>query len=238
MKSEIFKIFEQSKVVYDDSLGIFRSRSIVDLRSRKIWDEHWLERGSPNTLFERMASFYRRAFISRLVAKYCDDHLPKRGVILEAGSGTADASWRIPKRKRTFIACDISVHPLLRIKNKNIDIKLQADIFDLPLRNRVLDGIYNVGVMEHFTFDENLKILREFRRVLKPDGVLVLFWPWKYCWVEIMSKIKPLFPPSPSMFGTFDFNDLVHKTGFEVVLVRSSPLDGFIHKVVVLKRKS
>jgi len=40
-----------------------------------------------------------------------------------------------------------------------------------------IDGIYNLGVMEHFTEQEIGKILDEFRRVLKPHAKAVLFWP-------------------------------------------------------------
>lgn len=209
---------------------------MIDLESKNIWDKHWSKKSSLNTLFERFARFYRRTFISRVVSKYCDKYFKERGVYLEAGSGTADSSFRIPKRKRVFIACDISVFPLLRIENKNIDIKLQADIFKLPLVDESIDGIYNIGVMEHFTFDENVRILHEFERVLKPRGVIVLFWPWKYCWVEIVSKLKPLFPPSPSMFGTFDFNELISTTELLKVWEGLSILDGFIHKIVVMTK--
>jgi ubiquinone/menaquinone biosynthesis C-methylase UbiE len=39
------------------------------------------------------------------------------------------------------------------------------------------DGVYNLGVMEHFTEQEVLQILAEFRRVLVPGGKIVIFWP-------------------------------------------------------------
>jgi ubiquinone/menaquinone biosynthesis C-methylase UbiE len=34
--------------------------------------------------------------------------------------------------------------------------------------------------MEHFNAEEINLILREFRRVLKPNGVVLLFWPPKF----------------------------------------------------------
>jgi predicted SAM-dependent methyltransferase len=39
------------------------------------------------------------------------------------------------------------------------------------------EGVYNLGVMEHFTEDEIRAILKEFHRVLKPGGKIALFWP-------------------------------------------------------------
>jgi ubiquinone/menaquinone biosynthesis C-methylase UbiE len=58
-----------------------------------------------------------------------------------------------------------------------MDIRTCGDIFSLPFQNNSLDGIWNVGVMEHFTHDQIDAILREFRRVLKPGGRIVLLWP-------------------------------------------------------------
>jgi len=94
-----------------------------------------------------------------------------------------------------------------------------------------------LGVHEHFTWEENIEILEEYRRVLKPNGVLLLFWPWKYCWVEIISKIKPLFPKSPMMFGEFDEYELFSMTGYELVVNELSPLDLFIHRCIVCRVK-
>lgn len=54
---------------------------------------------------------------------------------------------------------------------------IHADVRDLPFRDKSLDGIWNLGVMEHFEEDEQLLVLREFHRVLKPGGRLLLWWP-------------------------------------------------------------
>lgn len=225
-------VFDMDRVYYDVRYEVYRTKNT---KTDDVWDSFWEE--SSKNYFGKIASFYRKTFISRFVKIFCDKHFPSTGVLLEAGCGKAETSFRIPKRNRIFIACDISLIPLTMIKNKNIDIKLQADIFNLPIRNESLDGIYNVGVMEHFTFEENVQILKEFKRVLKRNGKIILFWPWKYCWVEIVSKIKPLFPESPSMFGSFDFNKLLSKAGLRLVEEKLSIIDGFIHKAVVLSKR-
>jgi ubiquinone/menaquinone biosynthesis C-methylase UbiE len=58
-----------------------------------------------------------------------------------------------------------------------MDVRLCGDIFSLPFQDNSIDGLWNVGVMEHFTHDQIDAILREFRRVLKPHGRIVLLWP-------------------------------------------------------------
>ena len=231
---DVWRILCKSKVYYDSNLGVYRSKSLLDKKSKETWDEHWSSR---NNFSEKIISIYRKIFIGTLVSKYCDKYFKDYGVFLEAGCGIGETSAKIPKRKRIFIGCDISIYPLLRMRNNNIDIKLQADIFDLPLNKKSIDGIFNVGVMEHFTFDENIRILKEFARVLKDGGTIVLFWPWKFCWVELVSKVRPLFPSSPSMFGTFDIHELLSNVGsLDIVKMSLSPLDGFIHYVIVLTK--
>lgn len=186
---------------------------------KNVWDEHWSSKNIQQNFFGRIATFYRKNLICKLVGHYNDKYFSRQGLFLEAGSGTAESSIGTPKEKRIFIACDISHHPLLRITNDNIDIRIQADIFKLPFTDNILDGIYNIGVMEHFLLKDDIMLFNEFKRILKPGGVIILYWPWKYCWVELVSKVKPLFPKSPSMFGNFDFYSLIKTVGNLDILV-------------------
>lgn len=204
---------------------------------KKIWDEHWSTKNIRQNFFGRLATFYRKNLICKLVSYYNNKHFPKQGLFLETGSGTAESSIGFLKEKRIFIACDISRHPLLRITNGIIDVRVQADIFKLPFRDNVLDGIYNIGVMEHFSFQENIILIKEFKRILKPCSIIILYWPWKYCWVELVSKIKPLFPKSPSMFGDFDISSLIETIrDLEILAIGHSIKDIYIHKIVILRK--
>jgi len=54
---------------------------------------------------------------------------------------------------------------------------LQGDIRRLPFANDSISGIWNLGVMEHFDPNQAAEILAEFRRVLRPGHVAILFWP-------------------------------------------------------------
>ncbi len=204
---------------------------------KNTWDRHWSTKNMQQKFFGRVATFYRKNLISKLVSCYNNKYFPQHGLFLEAGSGTAESSMGVLKDKRIFIACDISRYPLLRIANDIMDVKLQADIFKLPFAGNTLNGIYNIGVMEHFPLKDNITLLKEFKRVLKPGGIIILYWPWKYCWVELVSKIKPLFPESPSMFGDFDFISLIKTIGdLKVMAISQSLKDLFIHKIIILKK--
>ena len=85
---------------------------------------------------------------------------------------------RIDKRRgeRTLIATDI-VQAVLKECHPNMDVRVCGDIFRLPFADASIDGIWNVGVMEHFTHDEIDVIMSEFHRVLKPDHRIILLIP-------------------------------------------------------------
>ena len=50
-------------------------------------------------------------------------------------------------------------------------------MFAIPSPGREYGGVYNLGVMEHFEQTQIQDILSEIRRVLKPGGKLLIFWP-------------------------------------------------------------
>lgn len=156
---------------------------IVDLRldparaEAEDWKDHWAE-ARQNTAVQRFFSWYRKVVFSRTVRHYCERYFPPQGVFLEAGSGTSETSMRMDKLggRRTLVALDI-VPSVLKRCHPVMDVRLSGDIFHLPFADASLDGLWNVGVMEHFTHAEIDSILSEFRRVLKPRAPMVLFWP-------------------------------------------------------------
>lgn len=145
--------------------------------SREAWSEHWSD-GKQKSLSQRFFSFYRKAVFARAVGYFFDQHFPEQGIFIEAGSGTAETSMRIDKRNgmRKLIAADI-VQPVLKQCHPVMDERVCGDIFSLPFADDSVDGIWNVGVMEHFTQDEIDRIMNEFHRVLKPGQKIVLLIP-------------------------------------------------------------
>jgi ubiquinone/menaquinone biosynthesis C-methylase UbiE len=61
--------------------------------------------------------------------------------------------------------------------NKHMDFRVCGDIFHLPFADESIDGIWNVGVMEHFTHDQIDAIMTEFRRVIKSGHRIILLIP-------------------------------------------------------------
>ena len=141
------------------------------------WTRHW-SGDNQQSVAQRFFSFYRKAVFARTVAYFIGRYFPPAGVFVEAGSGTAETSMRIDKAngRRVLVAVDL-VLPVVARCHPVMDVRIAGDIFRLPFADASLDGIWNVGVMEHFTHDLIDRILVEFRRVLRPGAPLLLLWP-------------------------------------------------------------
>lgn len=144
------------------------------------WDEYWLgKNGKPTTLiYDLIAAFYRKFIIKRSLNRTILSMFDSESQLLHAGCGSGQVDHDIGK-KVSISALDISPVALNIYKksNKHYRELILGSIFDIPAPAAKYDGIYNLGVMEHFTEEEICRILREFNRVLKPQGKIVLFWP-------------------------------------------------------------
>ncbi|MCW5960578.1 MAG: class I SAM-dependent methyltransferase [Pyrinomonadaceae bacterium] len=149
----------------------------ISERPREIWGEHW-DSDNQTSVSQRFFSFYRKAVFARTVSYFTNKYFSKKGNFVEAGCGTAETSMRINKLggDRTLIAADI-VQPILKNCHPVMDEKLCCDIFSIPLKDDSIEGIWNVGVMEHFTQENNDRILSEFYRILKPGHRIILLIP-------------------------------------------------------------
>lgn len=141
------------------------------------WEDHWSD-DRQETLVQRFFSWYRKAVFARTVRYFVGRYFPTDGVLVEAGSGTAETSMRIDtcQGRRRLLALDL-IPAVLRRCHKIMQYRLAGDIFRLPFADNSVDGIWNVGVMEHFTHEQIDSILGEFRRVLRPGGRVILLWP-------------------------------------------------------------
>jgi SAM-dependent methyltransferase len=141
------------------------------------WSEHWAD-DNQRSLSQQFFSVYRRAVFARTVAWHIDRFFPDRGVFVEAGSGTSETSERIDKRggARQLVAVDLVLDVVARA-HPVMDARIAADCFRLPFADASIDGLWNVGVMEHFTHDLIDAMLREFHRILRPGAPIVLLWP-------------------------------------------------------------
>jgi SAM-dependent methyltransferase len=99
---------------------------------------------------------------------------PALGLDLGCGDGS-NLSWLRPRFTHLY-ASDYNLQRLLRAAALRIDVRLfMADISNYPTRENSFDVIFFNHVLEHIPDDATA--LREVRRILRPNGLLILGVP-------------------------------------------------------------
>ncbi|NJL44251.1 MAG: methyltransferase domain-containing protein [Nitrosarchaeum sp.] len=222
----------------------------MEANEAKTWDLHWKHLRSGRSVFGKLCSIHRILFRARAVRKYLDKTFPDAGLFVEAGSGSSQTSVLIPKRRREIIAVDISAEALKEAKKIPVlDRFVRADIRKLPFTRNSIDGIWNLGVMEHFHPKDIDTILKEFLRVLKPGGMVVLFWPSRIASDKVLltaietvhnllsSRRLQFFPDEVSRLRSKQQGiEILARNGFEQTRVYFPLLDLFTEYVVVARK--
>jgi len=100
--------------------------------------------------------------------------LPRGGVVADLGCGPAFDGLRLADQGFRVVGIDLSAG-MLDVATQHLNGHVvQADLRALPLASAHLDGIWNVASMLHIPAQDTLNVLSEFRRVMKPSGMLVL----------------------------------------------------------------
>ena len=222
------------------------------LKEEKEWDKYWTKKKtSSQAVYRKLASFYRQFIIKRALNHFIQSEFKTGSVLLHAGSGAGQVDKDL-LQKFDITALDISKEALKLYKaNNNEKAKImQASIFDIPVKDKSFDGIYNLGVHEHFTGSENQKILSEFSRVLKEDGKIVLFWPPKFGFSviflntlhfilnDVLGKKIRLHPDEVSLIESKkQVQNILKDSGFKLVKFYFGPIDLFTHCVIVAIKK-
>jgi SAM-dependent methyltransferase len=215
-----------------------------------VWERHWHSTARPGSLVGRIASLVRRRVLSRAVCYYTERYFGRDGVFVECGCGTGQSSARIPRGRRRLVALDFSVGALRQARRvASFTDRIQADIRRLPFRDASVAGLWNLGVMEHFDPASAAEILAEFRRVLRPGGVALLFWPpefgssrWVLApveWLLSRGRERPfrVFPDEVNRLRSKrQTAEAIRAAGLEPAAIEFTPRDAFIHMIVAARR--
>lgn len=235
----------------------FRVKGIEPLKnSREVeyWEEYWegdALRGK-RFLYDLVASFYRRFLIKPTFNYFIRKYFKRGSNILHAGCGGGEVDMDMIRYVR-ITALDFSQNALKKYQERNgkNGRVVLGDVRSLPFKGASFDGVYNLGVMEHFKKNEILKILKEFNRVLKPRGRLIIFWPPEfglsvvffkslvYIYKKILGRKRVVFhPPEISRLRSErQAKQIFNDSGLEVIEYYFGVRDLFTYCVIVAKRK-
>ncbi|HVD99686.1 MAG TPA: methyltransferase domain-containing protein [Cytophagaceae bacterium] len=214
----------------------------------KDWDIYWsAQNNSSNAVYDVIANFYRNNIIRPYLNGFLTKHFQKGQKVLHAGCGSGKVDVNIVNYL-SITALDIS-RPALEIYKKvngNKATVIQGNIFSLPFSEETFDGIYDLGVIEHFTEEEIQEILLEFKRVLRPGGKIVLFIPPVFGLTvqvldfahfflnKILRRNVKLHPDEITRIKSKQhIKELIEKAGFKFIEYYFGPKDLFTQIVIV-----
>ena len=210
------------------------------------WDKH---KQASGIVYDTIATIYRNLVIKRRLNQAILRTFPRGARLLHAGCGSGQVDTDIQHAMRVT-AVDISPSALQIYQQTvpNAEAVKHASIFALPFPNGSFEGIYNLGVMEHFTEAQIRDILNEFRRVLKPDAKLLLFWPHACAssamvldtahWVlnDVLHRNVELHPPEITRVQSQEqIGRLLHDAGFALQDYYFGAKDFFVQAVIVAR---
>lgn len=221
------------------------------IQGEKEWDKYWTKKKTASqAVYRIIASIYRQLIIKRTLNHFINEQFTKDARLLHAGSGAGQVDQDLVK-KYDITALDISYEALALYKKNNGEKAkvIKASIFEMPFREASFDGIYNLGVHEHFSGIENEKIFKEFKRILKDNGKLVLFWPPKYgisvmflntlhfVLNDVLRRKIRLHPTEISLIESKrQVENVLKSAGFKLIKFYFGPKDLFTQCAIVAKK--
>ena len=214
------------------------------------WESYWAKPPiTINRIYDKVAVFYRHNIIRPQLRRYLNQYMGGNKLFLHAGCGSGQVEEGVVSPDNV-IALDISVNALGLYKNHHPGSNIiRSDIMSTGFKSESFDGIYNLGVMEHFSEDEINNILHEFNRILKPGGVIILIWPPKFgasvltlrilrrILTEILKTKIQFHPPEPNLIRSHDqVESLINRAGFKIHSYEFGIRDLFTNVVIVIEK--
>ncbi len=168
---------------------------IQEQATPEFWDEHWAAEQLKN---HAKAAKYDH-FILGITKKYLT-----AGKILEGGCGIGGKVYTLHHNGYDAYGVDFGIATVKEINTSIPELKVSlADVRHLPFRSSSFDGYWSLGVIEHFYVGYE-DIADEMERVLKPEGILFLTFPYMSPLRRLKVKLG-FYPQWDSSIGTKSF---------------------------------
>lgn len=189
---------------------------VGDATDATFWDRNW-------TGFNLNSSFYDRYQRGWLVPYHVvfPRHLPRDGIILEAGCGLAQIVVALRGRGYDCRGIDYAQETISQVRACLPDLPVEmGDVRHLNFNDEELSAYISIGVVEHFQ-EGPMEVLCEAARVLRPQGILIISIPQVHPWRErnIQPEGSPL-PPGANFyqyaFPPDEFSGFLTAANFEI----------------------
>ncbi len=182
-------------------------------------------------IFENENAHFYYVGTHNAVIKFLEAYLPKRtgNTILDAGCGTGALMKKLKKFGKVY-GIDVSDEALKFTKLNNLKQVKKAGVENIPYQGNQFDAVISIDVLYHRQVKSDLRALREFRRVLKSGGILIVKNPahnWLRGSHDVVIHTKRRYSKN-------EFNKKLEKVEFQII--KSSYINIFFLPLAVIKR--
>jgi SAM-dependent methyltransferase len=179
--------------------------------------------------YDHVARTYEQRFLSELDGKRRDRELLSGFAtsvgdpVVEIGSGPGQIGQFVRAKGRTVLGLDLSVE-MAHLAGDRLDAALAADMRTLPLGTGRVGGIVAFYSVIHLRRHELAPVLREFERILRPGGRVLLSAHEGDGEVSFDEFLDEPVPFVATLFRLDELVDASESAGFDIRLAeRRSP---------------
>ncbi len=190
-----------------------------------------MELSEYRNIFEHEETHFYYVGTHNAVIELLKKYLPKKNgnIILDAGCGTGSLIKKIKSFGKIW-GIDASSEALKFAKKNGLKNVLKASVEKIPFENNTFDAVISIDVLYHKEVKSDLKALREFKRVLKPGGILIIKNP-AHNWLrgnhDIVIHTK-------RRYSSKQFGEKLHQAGFQIIQL--SYINIFFFPLAIIKR--
>ena len=163
----------------------------------------------------------------KIIKKYV-----KGKIVLDVGCGTGLVMKEILADSKKVYGIDFSEGMLIKAREKNLTVS-KADGANIPFNDDSFDVVYSVRVLPHIP--NVTKVLREIKRVVKKDGLLILEFYSPYNLKFLTNNIRDFFfNRAYTKYHTLNEIKSILPGGLEIVNIASIKSK---YKILVLRKK-
>ena len=158
---------------------MFKNKEIKDFDWEKEFDRNYSIENFQEISHDWWKDCYNQ------IEKFVLQNIPlnNNSEILECGCGSGNSSLLLAPLVKKIILLDSSNNALKCAKEladyykiKNVKF-VNGDIFHMPLENNLFDFCWNIGLIEHYNFEQAKEIIKEMMRVTKSSGWIFIGVP-------------------------------------------------------------
>lgn len=166
--------------------------------------------------FDLLAPIYDRVFHPDL-GKLCQQRdFPTEGWIIDIGGGTGRIASTIENKERKIIVVDASLPMLIEAKKREQLKPVLADGAALPFTAEMIDGVLIADAYHHF--QQRDAVIKEVYRVVKGNGVLLIFEPNIARFVvKIVAVVEKVLGMNSRFFTLDEIEKKILPHGFSVI---------------------